>query len=389
MLDAVVIGCGGVGSFALRAASQRVTAVLGVEQYAHTHNRGSSHGGSRIYRKAYFEHSNYVPWIQYSERVFKELGGADNDLLDNCGTLIMEERNGPVIRSCLKSARDHGIDVEVLPNETLRERYPQFKLYSNDTMGLLEPGGGFVRPERAMRAALEEAKRNGATIWENTTVKALNECDSHVELVLDREGDEELVQSKSVIVTAGAWTSTLIPSWKPHLKVTRQLQGWIRVSSTPNPSLYQPVNMPTWYMSTPASSLPLYGIPADPKSDNPHWMKLGLHLRPEILLDPRQNPSTLTGEELVELDHASSTALHSTLTFASVVPCLYTMTPDHHFLLGRASQRIVCAAGLSGHGFKMTPALGQMLVDMVFLGNEAEQKWKVDFCSPGRFLVKG
>jgi sarcosine oxidase len=196
------------------------------------------------------------------------------------------------------------------------------------------------------------------------------------------------VQTKSVIVSAGAWTSALIPTWKAHLAPTRQLQGWMNVESTPDPSLYNPTNMPTWYMSTPASKLPLYGIPADPNSETtPHSIKLGIHLRPQVVTDPTSNPQTTTEDELAELYQASSTALRDTsLTFASAMPCLYTMTPDSHFMIGRASPRIVCAAGLSGHGFKMTPALGEFLVDSV-LGENGGEHWKADFCSPSRFGI--
>lgn len=387
MLDSVVIGCGGVGSFALRALSKRAANVLGLEQFAHAHHRGSSHGGSRIYRKAYFEHSNYVPWIQFSEQGFRDLGAY---LLENCGTLIIEEHDGPLIPSCQHSAKDHGIDVELLSNGELRERYPQFQLHSNHTVGLLEPGGGFVRPERAMKAALMDAETHGAKIWEYTTVKSLKEYDTHVDIILEREGGEQMVQTKSVIVSAGAWTSALIPSWKAHLTPTRQLQGWMNVESTPDPSLYNPNNMPTWYMSTPGSKLPLYGIPVDPNSEMfPNSIKVGIHLRPQVVTDPTFNPQTTTEIELAELYEASSTALrddNSLLTFASTMPCLYTMTPDSHFMMGRASKRIVCTAGLSGHGFKMTPALGEFLVDTVLGGNNGGgEHWKADFCSPSRF----
>ena len=391
MLDSVVLGCGGVGSFALRALSQRTNAILGVEQFSHNHKRGSSHGGSRIYRKAYFEHPNYVPWIQYSEQVFRELAPS---LVENCGTLLMEELDGPIISSGLQSARIHDIPVQLLSNQELRHHYPQFRLHSNNTVGLLEPGGGFVRPERAMTAALADAQQNGATVWDHTTVTSVNEFDTHVELVLDRQGQEEMVVTKSLIITAGAWTSRWIPSWRPHLTVTRQLQGWINVNATINvdavstltPSLYYPAAMPTWYMSTPESPLPLYGIPADPLSDNPHWMKLGIHLRPNVMLNPSQLPQILTDGELAELDQALALTLSTPpLEFTSSAPCLYTMTPDHHFILGHASPRIVGAAGLSGHGFKMAPALGAILVNMALDDKEAITKWNAEFCSPRRF----
>ncbi|KAI2491641.1 sarcosine oxidase [Fragilaria crotonensis] len=217
MLDVVVVGLGGVGSFCLRSLSKqsRGLRVAGIERYSRLHDRGSSHGGSRIYRKAYFEGPAYVPWIQYSEQVFRdELG---EGIVENCGTLIVEEQGGPLIDSCRNSAQEWNIPSEFLTNLDLRHRYPQFKLASNNTVGLLEPGGGFIRPEKAMEAALNEAEANGAEILEEVIVDRLTEVDNHVEIhTIQNNSPGIMIRAKAVIIASGSWTSTLIPSWAPY-----------------------------------------------------------------------------------------------------------------------------------------------------------------------------
>ena len=378
MIDVVVVGLGGVGSFALRALSKRAgVRIVGLERFKRCHDRGSSHGGSRIYRKAYFEHPSYVPWIQYSEEIFHQMG-----VMVNCGTLIMEEPDGAtaVINRSKESATIHGIETEFLSNAALRERYPQFRLCTNKTQGLLEPGGGFVRPEEAMAKALEDAD---CEILENVIVDQLIEHEDHVELQIVRGKKTDVMQAKQVIVSSGAWTSDLIPSLKQHLTVTRQLQAWIDVGEN-KAAQHAPDNMPTWYMSTPNFQNDLYGIPTDPKSENPSWVKFGIHCR-DIPIDPSYSSPHLVSFERRELADAAAATLVCEPKFALAKPCLYTMTPDDNFIIGRPApyKRVVCAAGLSGHGFKMTPAIGEMLTDLAL--GEGFDKWQADFVSPRRF----
>lgn len=389
--DAVVIGLGGVGSFALSALSKKTSNILGIERFVRGHDRGSSHGASRIYRQAYFEHPNYVPWIQYSIKEFQRLEKVHNvKLLHECGTLIMEEPDGHVIDACLKSATQHGIKVERLSNCELTKRYPQFQC-GDATVGLLEPGGGFVRPEKAISAALADAESRGAFIWEESTVVSLRESEGAdgetlVEVVVERNGRRQVVTSKSVVIAAGSWAAELIPSWGEKLKITRQLQAWIDVSTAENPEMYHPSNMPTWYMCTPKSKLPIYGIPADPESEHRFWIKAGVHLR-DVQVNPNKAPETLSDDEWAEVRDAGGIAIRNCdeMTWARAKPCLYTMSPDEHFIIGPPTglKQTYAVAGLSGHGFKMTPALGQMMADWAL--QEDASHWKTEFVSPSRF----
>jgi sarcosine oxidase len=414
MYDAVVIGLGGVGSFALRnlAKQGKGGKFLGIERFTRGHEKGSSHGRTRIYRRAYFEHANYVPWIEHSLKEFRSLEEASGkDLMQECGALMMDTTQNPdqlppLVQACFDSAQEYNIPVEILQLEDLRERFPQF-LYNYDNMvGIYEPHAGLLRPERIIDAALAEAEAEGGVeITENTHVAEIRDLSEDggsrgpVELVLRTDdGEERHIQTRSLLVSAGAWTGQLIPAWKPHLNVTRQLQGWIDVSQIEGDSdLFASDTMPAWLMVTPDCPLPVYGLPCDSAvSECKNLMKVGIHGRSIRVRDLAKNPSGVSAMEMAELQMATVRGLsvagwkspqYDMPNYAELKPCLYTMTADTHYMIGQPAgyQSVFCVAGLSGHGYKMTPALGQIMADFA-LGNDTT-KWKMDFCSPTRFGV--
>jgi sarcosine oxidase len=397
MWDSVVLGLGGVGSFALRALSKESKNVLGIERFTRGHAKGSSHGQSRIYRKAYFENPKYVPWIEYSLKEFRQLEKeTDKAIMKECGMLLIQEDNGKYLEVCKASAREHNVVTETMRVGELRERFPQFR-YTADMVGILEPGGGLLRPERTMRAALEQAEDHGAIVWENSIVKSLKEIQDgsacFVELIVQRPGgEEEQVLARSALVAAGAWASELIPSYAPHLKVIRQIQTWIDVSSLDDSEIYDAGNMPAFVLVTPEWPLPLYGIPVDGECDGPMYkscIKVGIH-GVDSVVNPNQNPSIVSPSEIEEMMEAMKTGMNPeacALPFTDMAPCMYTMTKDEDFMIGapKGYQKVCVVAGLSGHGFKMVPALGQMLAD--FALEKSLDPWKTGFCSPSRFGV--
>mmetsp|Transcript_28090 Transcript_28090/g.39541 ORF Transcript_28090/g.39541 Transcript_28090/m.39541 type:complete len:437 (+) Transcript_28090:253-1563(+) len=436
MWDCIVLGLGGVGSFALRSlvrnSSKSAAKVLGIELFQRGHSFGSSHGGSRIYRHAYFEHQGYVPLIQYStEEFYKLQNSSGQTIVEECGTLIMEHipsgddnKGDPppsLIASCMESALQHDIPVEKLTHADLLHRYGHlFNFDSKDSgdnnkmRGLLEFSSGFVRPEKAVRAALQDAEDKGANIWEQTKVLSVKEVvhddtgTPHVELLVQRNADgikensvtTELIKTRNVIITAGAWASTFLPSWNSHLQVTRQIQGWIDVSTHPQKEKYYPANMPTWYVSSPQLKLDFYGIPVDPTLDQSN-IKVAFHGRNDPVDPDESNMKSVSPKEWKELDEAAHTLLKPTTNFSDgtvqnnnpfqwkdAKACLYTMTPDEHFLVGKplGHHCTYAVAGLSGHGFKMTPALGKIVADMA-LGGTKTNDWDIDFLAPSRFGI--
>jgi sarcosine oxidase len=410
MYDAVVVGLGGVGSFALRALAKsgKGGKYLGVERFTRAHDKGSSHGKTRMYRRAYFENSSYVPWIDHSLSVFRDLEKAfDVSLVQECGTLLVApaeqgtdlDHLPPLLESSRRSALDHGVPVEFLTTKLLEERYPQLNYENNHNMvGLLEHGSGILRPELAVTTALQDAESHDSVkVMENTQVKDMvSNGDESVTLRLQTDGQEvHEITSRRVLLSMGAWTGQLLPSWAPHLKVIRQLQAWIDVSSH-CPDLYSLDRFSNFLIDTPDWPIPIYGVPCDPAAGQyASWLKIGSHGRPDVVLDPSTNPSEISASELAELQAIAKIGLSPRAwgnhedgpQFCSVVPCFYTMSPDENFLIGspQGQPAIFSVAGLSGHGFKMTPALGQIMADYAM--EKDLKSWQLDFCSASRFGV--
>eukprot|EP00934_Nitzschia_sp_Nitz4_P006553 Nitzschia sp. Nitz4//scaffold5_size260463//57164//58411//NITZ4_000956-RA/size260463-processed-gene-0.59-mRNA-1//1//CDS//3329555262//6543//frame0 len=411
MWDTVVLGIGGVGSFALRACALdndtiSKEKVLGIEQFNRLHNKGSSHGKSRVFRRAYFEHPNYVPWIDHSIQVFKQLQ-EDHDIpiISETGVLIaVPSTQSDLADAALTTAEQCNIPTTPLGNDQLQKRFPQFS-YSHNTIGVFEPGGGVIKPENAMKAALAEATAAGAIIWENTEVLRLREVAdpnggiSHVEITISRSFEErteaqtETITAKKVVIAAGAWASRFLPCLEPHLTVTRQLQAWVDISSTSEPDKYNGrTQMPVFAAVIPDLPLPVYVLPAEGSTSTKEnrygsCVKLGIHKR-NVPVDPDENPSEVSEEEWDEMKLAISKTFNAEvgqLPITDIQPCMYTMSMDGHFVIGipKGYSNICTVAGLSGHGFKMVPALGQMLAD--FANGKGLAHWNAEFCSPDRF----
>jgi sarcosine oxidase len=470
--DAIVVGLGGVGSFALRSLSRsrtgngngnKVTRTfdgigttcnssgifdgvareglecgsnehenentnanangLGLERFQIGHDMGSSHGSSRLFRSAYFEHPNYVPLCLRSTKIFQELSDwklssmvdankeENSDftpLLERCGVLVVSDggKNGKyeIIEKCANAAEEFKIPIERMNDSTqIRERYGHSFHISNHMQALLEPGAGFVRPELAVRYAIDDALHHGAHIVENTVVTNIstvrvegnNSTDSNVLHVVDT-ADGKSYRARGVVVTAGPWASKLLPELDRHLTVTRQIQAWFKPrhpSTSPSTG---------WYLDRAKDEIPIYGIPADPLcSKHPDLVKIALHGR-DVPFDPDDDRPPVTEDEMQELFKAAEDWIPSASgRFVASKACLYTMTPDENFIVDRCHLNIVdnqmasrsssnqrirrnvsrvleedddddsnvwCVAGLSGHGFKMTPALGEAVADLVLKG---------------------
>ena len=423
MYDAIVLGLGGVGSMALRGLARqgRGGRFLGIETHHLLHSYGSSHGKTRVYRRAYFEHANYVPWIEESIRVFREMENEDKDsFVQECGTIIVEQSQNPsssdpqhlppYCRASYESAMKHGIPVDYIDAETLKERYPQFQLDLDGMVGMLEPSGGFVRCEKVMAAALQEAKAaSHVDIMEETRAISFDHVPSGdgksiIELRVQTAEQREpvVIATKCLLVSMGAWTGQLFPSWAPYLRPIRQFQAFFQVDH--QPELYGYPNMPTWVMVRPDYPLPHYGVPCDVDDTDSagcnRWLKIGMHGRDDYIADPSQNRREVSPAERQEVFEAAQKFInldralvggHDPATpdkaLAHIMPCFYTMTKDAHFMLGtpQGHENVFCVAGLSGHGYKQAPALGQMMVDYA-LGKDMS-KWNLDFCDPRRFGV--
>lgn len=381
--DLIIVGVGAVGGAALRRASESGARVLGIERYTPANRHGSSHGYSRIFRHAYFEHPDYVPLLRHAtarfESLERESGAA---LLHRCGMLLMGRADSAVVHGSVAAAQRWALPVDALDATALRARFHWFAV-TNDTIGAFEANAGVVRPEAALNASVAIARGRGAELRTTLRVREVREDAGGVTVVTD-EGAE---RAASAIISAGPWAATLMPELGPLLRVTRQVQAWVEPQGGTDASA-----MPCWLYDRGPGERAIYGLAPDPSapgssdgSPSPsRHPKVAFH-GSDVAVDPDRGAAPVTASDTdALLDGYRGIAPALAGRAVESATCLYTMSPDEHFIVGTRTggRRTHFAAGLSGHGFKLAPALGDALVDLALRGRT---DLPVGFLSPDRF----
>src|SRR5437016_5961496 len=220
--DAVICGLGAMGSAALLHLARRRKRVLGLERYAPGHDRGSSHGATRVFRLSYFEHPSKVPLLRRAHVLWRELETAfGKPLLHTTGIAEIGAPDSSSICGTLAAAQRHGLRHEVLAAPELMRRFPAFSV-PPDYIGVLQPDGGFLELERSVTAQLAIAVAAGAEICSAELVRAIEPHGSRVHIVTNYR----TIETPCAVVAAGAWAKSLLPELAGVLRVTRQVVGW-------------------------------------------------------------------------------------------------------------------------------------------------------------------
>jgi sarcosine oxidase len=352
--DVVVCGLGATGSAALFHLARRGVRVLGLERFTPGHDRGSSHGATRIFRLGYFEHPSYVPLVRRAGTLWHELAAvAGRPLLHVTGIVEIGPPAGVLVPGTLTSARLHGLPHEVLPASELMRRFPAFRV-PPDYIGVAQPDGGFLEVEQSLEALLTLAKTAGAELRSGEAVRAIEPRGSAVRVVIEHGA----VDAGAAIIATGPWTKSLFPALP--LRVTREVTGWFAPADAAALARF-----PVFILESRHGIH--YGIP--PHRDA--GVKVAKHHHRDQAVDPDACDRTISAadESLIRAaiaDHIP--AANGQLIAAKT--CLYTMTPDGDFLIDQlpGSPGIIVASPCSGHGFKFAPVIGEILADLATEG---------------------
>src|ERR1700730_6482693 len=220
--DVAIIGLGVMGSAALAALARRGRRVVGIDRFAPGHDRGSSHGTTRIIRLGYFEHPSYVPLVRAAYPLWRALERqSGQSLLQVTGIIELGPPDGTLVAGTLRSSRAHGLAHEVLDAAGIMRRFPALRAPSG-FIGVFQPEGGILAAEPAIHAQLALAKAAGAEMRTNETVRAIEPKAGGVRIVTDTG----LIEAGQAIVAAGPWLKKLLPDFPVPLRVTRQVLGW-------------------------------------------------------------------------------------------------------------------------------------------------------------------
>lgn len=356
--DAIVIGTGGVGSAALFHLARRGVRALGIDRFPPGHDRGSSHGRTRLFRQAYYEHPDYVPLSRRAYALWADLEAArDDKLFYRSGLLEVGPADGHLIPGVLESARRHELNIEELMSDDVARRFPGF-VVPDGCRAVFEQDAGFLLVERCVLAHLEEAQKLGATLHTGETVTRWVAGADGVTV----ETTTATYRAARLIIAAGAWSGGVLGELDARLRVVRKHQHWF---ATDDDRYRLEHGCPACFYEVPAGYF--YGMPAY----DDHGVKLAEHSGGDDVFDPLALDRDPDVEDRRRIESFLGAHLPgvSTREIAHAV-CMYTLTADEHFILDRhpRSPLVVFAAGLSGHGFKFTPVLGEALVEMALDG---------------------
>jgi monomeric sarcosine oxidase len=369
----IVLGLGVMGLSACREIARRGKRVLGLEQYELGHQRGSSHGETRIIRKAYFEHPAYVPLLEHAYRGWAEIElELGVKLFERCGVLVSGFEGSAIVEGVRRAAAIHGIEIEELSGSSVARRFPGLSPGA-DMEAVFEPDAGFLHAESCVRGLAELAMREGAMLLDHHAAYGFSFERDRVTVSTKNEKFE----ARTLVVTAGAWSSRLLSDFAVQLEPRRKLQLWIK---TDNRDHRLDRGCPVFAFHTPDSFL--YGFP----SIEPSVVKIAEHFGGEPVPDPGALDRTLHECDVTPvLERAAPRLPGLSREVVRHAACMYTMTEDEHFLIDRhpAHEHVVFAAGFSGHGFKFAPVIGSTLAELALDGSTSKP---VSFLSLSRFV---
>jgi sarcosine oxidase len=371
--DVIVLGVGAIGSAAAFHIAQRGRRVLGLDAYELGHTWGASHGRTRAIREAHFEAPEYVPLVQRAYTLWRELEAASGRrLLTITGGLSIGPPDGPLVQGALRSARTHGLTHDYLTPAEMAARFPGFRL-TDDLVAVREANAGILELGACIAAHLERAVTHGAEV-------------RHAEPVLRWLADGAGVRvetargsytAEQLVITAGPWAGEVLA------ELVLPLTNWRVVSvqfESTRPELFRVERCPQYFWAVPEGIFG--GFPWLPGEG----LKIGRHDAGE---------ACTPGNVRRQVDRSEVEALRAVLdrympgaagTVRGVSTCLYTNTPDRHFIVDRhpTHPQVLYACGFSGHGFKFASVMGETLADLALDGATHHP---IGFLSAARFAA--
>lgn len=348
--DAIVVGLGGAGSAAAYHLALAGERVLGLEQFGPNHAWGSSHGRTRIYRTAYFEGPAYVPLVRRAQELWHQLEETSGRrIIQPTGGLMIGRPGTPTVAGARRTAEMGRLAHEVLSRDEVQQRFPQFRLQPEE-VALFDPAAGVLFPENCLEAHAAGAVGAGAEIHYGEPVKRWS-ANSEAVVVETRSAT---YLGRSLVITAGPWTTRVMADLHLPLQVERQFVLWFPSTAS---DLASPDRMPVFLWDR-GPSEHTYGIP-----DFGDGVKVGSWFG-------KRAASPESADRIFREQDADPVRRFVASSLSGVSPretayasCLYTNAPDQHFVLGRhpRRRRVIVVSACSGHGFKFTSVIGEVI----------------------------
>lgn len=373
--DVIVVGLGGMGSAAAYHVATRGRRVLGLERHQPAHDKGSSHGGSRIIRQSYFEDPGYVPLLLRAYELWDKLAvDAQRDVYRLTGGLFIGPPDCPTVSGSMLASRQWGLPHEVLDAAEITARFPNFTPHPTD-IALYEAKAGFARPELTVRAHLELAEKAGATLHFGEPVLDWSQTSAGVRITTEHGS----YTAEQLVICPGAWAPQVLGQFGVPITVERQVMYWLDPVGAVCSFEDHPI-----FIDENAFGMQIYGFPA---IDGPRGGVKVAFFRKGVVCTPDTINRVVHVREISEMT-TRVTELLPALTGSCLraVTCMYSTTPDRHFVIARHPQcpNVTVACGFSGHGFKFVPVVGEILADLAIEGGTTHP---IAFFDPQRLVT--
>ncbi len=353
--DVIIAGLGAMGSAAAYHLARKGQRVLGLDRFTPPHSYGSSHGESRIIREAYYEHPLYVPLVQRAYELWAELEQqTQQQLFLQTGGLMIGPSEGTLVSGALLSARTHHLAHELLNAEEIPKRYPAFHPHE-EMVAVREPRAGVLFPEKCITAHLQMAQHHGAQLHGEEAVLSWQKEGGNILVITNKR---KYTASK-LVISAGAWLQTLVSELVLPLQCTRQPLFWF--DPLAHAEYFAPQNFPIYILEH-APQRYFYGFP-----NLGEGCKAAIHHEGEVT-NAGQVRRAVSDDEVIPLRRLLARYLpevNGALRKATV--CMYTNTPDAHFLLDFHPEQpnVLLVSPCSGHGFKFSSAIGELIAGLL------------------------
>ncbi|MFL6059224.1 MAG: N-methyl-L-tryptophan oxidase [Rubrobacteraceae bacterium] len=363
-----------MGSAAAYQLAGRGQRVLGLERFSPAHDRGSSHGRSRIIRQAYFEGSEYVPLLLRAYELWEQLEEETGQrLMTLTGGLMIGREDGELVSGSVRSAEEHGLPYEMLDAAEIRRSFPAYAP-APGTVALYEEKAGFVRPEETVKAHLDRASSSGADLRFGEPVLSWEASGDGVRV----ETPKSSYEAGRLVISPGAWAPQLLADLDLPLEVIRQVMFWYEPKNGLEPFLPERFPIFIW---EPEDGNMFYGFPAQ---DADRGVKAAFFRAGGVPTSPDTIDREVHEEEIGFLrgylaEHVPELAGRCLDARA----CMYTNTPDEHFVISAhpGHPQVVIACGFSGHGYKFCSVVGEIVADLAI---EGSTRHPIDLFSPAR-----
>ena len=373
--DVIVIGLGGMGSAAAYHLAARGRRVLGLERHQPAHDQGSSHGGSRIIRQAYFEDPGYVPLLLRAYELWERLAvDSRRDVYRLTGGLFIGPPDSATVAGSLRASSQWGLPHEVLDTAEITSRFPNFAPDPGD-IALYEARAGFARPELTVRAHLELAEKWGASLRFGETVLDWRQTAAGVHVTTTSAS----YSAERLVICPGPWAPQVLGALGVPVVVERAVMYWLEPIGGVSEFEDHPI-----FIDENAVGAQLYGFPA---IDGPDGGVKVAFAREGSPCTPDTIDRSVSAQEIgVVTERAAALLPPLAGRCLRTVTCMYSTTPDRHFVIARHPRctNVVVACGFSGHGFKFVPVVGEILADLAIDGDTDHP---ISMFDPRRFVT--